>query len=338
MSFHANLEQGLSDSELAFSQEAFSAAAEESARVIVGQRGVTDKLLMALVLNGHVLLEGVPGLAKTTMIKAIAHLTGLDFTRMQFTPDLLPADLVGTQIYNPSQHRYETKKGPIFTNLLLADEINRAPAKVQSALLECMAERQVSIGGETFSLDDPFLVLATQNPIEQEGTYRLPEAQLDRFLFYLKVGYGSPEDEFQIVSRAMDNQGAQAIDNRVVFGKNEIHKLRAMVYRVKVSDKIRQYIVNLVFASREASQRLKQEADLARYITLGASPRASIALEQAARLTAILQGRPYVTPQDVKDVALDVMRHRVLLSFEAEVDGVQADQVVKKILAAVDVP
>lgn len=316
--------------------QTFTAAREQAAQVIVGQHRIVDRMLMALVLNGHVLLEGFPGLAKTSMVKVVAGLTGLSFARVQFTPDLLPSDLIGTQIYNPAEHRFETKKGPIFTNLLLADEINRAPAKVQSALLECMAERQVSIGGNSFPLESPFLVLATQNPIEQEGTYTLPEAQLDRFLFYLKVQYGTIENEMQIVEKAMASKGKEVI-LKPVMDKQTIHELKQLVYEVQIAQAVRQYIVELVFMSRQAATRSKNK-HLAKWIAVGASPRASIALEQAARLSAIMAGRWYVTPQDVKDVAADILRHRIIKSFEAEVEGVTADDVVANLLQEVAIP
>jgi MoxR-like ATPase len=270
------------------------------------------------------------------MVKVVAGLTGLSFARVQFTPDLLPSDLIGTQIYNPAEHRFETKKGPIFTNLLLADEINRAPAKVQSALLECMAERQVSIGGDSFPLEAPFLVLATQNPIEQEGTYTLPEAQLDRFLFYLKVQYGTIENEMQIVEKAMASKGKDVI-LKPVMDKQTIHELKQLVYEVQIAQPVRQYIVELVFMSRQAGTRSKNK-QLAKWIAVGASPRASIALEQAARLSALMAGRWYVTPQDVKDVAADILRHRIIKSFEAEVEGVTADDVVANLLQEVAIP
>lgn len=301
---------------------------------IVGQAHVGQRLVMALVADGHVLLEGLPGLAKTTAIKTIGELTGLRFSRIQFTPDLLPADVTGTQIYDPKQGTFHVRKGPLFSNLVLADEINRAPAKVQSALLEAMQERQITIGGETFTLEQPFLVMATQNPVEQEGTYPLPEAQVDRFMFKVKVGYGSERDEIEMLKRA--GQGSLNASLQPLLSRADIIEARQLLAKVRVSEKIHQYIVNLVFASREPSKyRL---AELAPMIDTGASPRASLYLERASRVNAMLQGRDFVTPQDVKDVALDVLRHRVTLSYAAEAESMSPDSVIKKIMDRVEVP
>jgi MoxR-like ATPase len=303
------------------------------ARRMVGQRELIDRLLMALVAEGHVLLEGLPGLAKTTAIKTLAEVCALSSSRIQFTPDLLPADLTGTQIYDPRALEFRVRKGPLFANLVLADEINRAPAKVQSALLEAMQERQITIGESSFPLPRPFLVLATQNPIEQEGTYPLPEAQVDRFLFKVKVGYGTPKEEEEIVARSNETQAIQLdrIADPVV-----LERMRAATLQVRVVPEVRRYLVQIVFATRTPSAVGLN--DLARFIEVGASPRASIGLERAARVNAVMRGRTYVTPQDVKDVGLDVLRHRILLTYEAEAERVSTDDIVRRIFERVDVP
>lgn len=306
---------------------------DEVAKRIVGQPLVGKRLLMAIISHGHVLLEGLPGLAKTTAIKALADATSLSFKRIQFTPDLLPADVVGTQIYDPQKTEFKVKKGPIFANLVLADEINRAPAKVQSALLEAMQERQVTIGEQTWQLEEPFLVMATQNPIEQEGTYPLPEAQVDRFLFKIKITYGSPEDEIEIIKRYATEDSSPL--NRVVSA-GDLIKMRSLAQKIYVSDKVRKYIVDLVFASREPHKR--GLSDLKNLIEYGASPRASICLDQAARINAMLDGRTFVTPQDVKDVGLDILRHRIKPTFEAEAENVSGDDIITRIFERVDVP
>ena len=301
---------------------------------VIGQRHVGVRLLMALVADGHVLLEGLPGLAKTTAIKTLASLTGLKFSRVQFTPDLLPADVTGTQIYDPRTGTFQVRKGPLFANVLLADEINRAPAKVQSALLEAMQEHQVTIGGETFSLEAPFLVMATQNPIEQEGTYPLPEAQVDRFMFKVKVGYGTMDDEKEMLRRASTSDWQDKMPT--LLSRSDILRMRQLATSVHVSDKIHQYIVQLVFASREPERwRL---SDIKPWISIGASPRASLFLERAARVNALIVGRDFVSPQDVKDVAMDVLRHRITLSYAAEADQVTPERVVQRLLDGVDVP
>jgi len=300
---------------------------------IIGQPNIGERLLMALMTDGHILLEGLPGLAKTTSVKTLAELSELSCSRIQFTPDMLPADVIGTQIYNPKTSEYSVKKGPVFANLVIADEINRAPAKVQSALLQAMQERQVTIGDTTFSLEQPFLVMATQNPIEQEGTYPLPEAQVDRFLFKVVVNYGSPEDEVRVVSLMM--QANLAVLDQVLK-KEDLGRLSSLLPRVHVVDKLRRYIVNLVFATRPQSEH--SDSETRRYIAVGASPRASINLEKAARANAIINGRSYVTPQDVKDVAMDVLRHRVIRSYEAEAEEVGSEVLVSRILERVDVP
>lgn len=305
----------------------------EMKRVVVGQSLMSRRVLMAMVSGGHVLLEGLPGLAKTTLIKCLGQVSALNFKRIQFTPDLLPADLVGTQIYDPRNAEFKVKKGPIFAHLVLADEINRAPAKVQSALLEAMEERQVTIGDQTWPLEQPFLVMATQNPIEQEGTYPLPEAQIDRFLFKLKMTYTSPEDEVEIVKRAANNS---EIHLEKVATRHDLIGMRETLDKIYVSEKIRQYIVNLVFATRSPKER--GLADLAPLIEYGASPRASIAIDRVARANALFDGRSFVSPQDVKDICLDVLRHRVKPTYEAEADNIHSEEIISKILERVDVP
>jgi MoxR-like ATPase len=306
---------------------------EEVARVIVGQRYLIDGLLVGLLTNGHILLEGVPGLAKTLAVKTLANCIHTGFQRIQFTPDLLPADLIGTLIYNPRTGEFTTKQGPLFSNLILADEINRAPAKVQSALLEAMQERQVTIGEQTYKLADPFLVLATQNPLEQEGTYQLPEAQLDRFMLKLKVGYPTKAEERKI----LDLMGTSAPNLNVltVVEPDQIIRARALVNTIYVDDRVKDYIVDVVFATRDpANYKLNLEGML-RY---GASPRATIALTLAARARAFLAGRGYVTPQDVKSVGFDVLRHRIIVSYEAEAEEVTSEQIIEKIFAGLPVP
>jgi MoxR-like ATPase len=305
----------------------------EIATVIVGQQYLVDRLLIGLLANGHVLLEGVPGLAKTLSVKTLAQAIQASFRRIQFTPDLLPADLVGTQVYNPRDGSFTVKRGPIFAQLILADEINRAPAKVQSALLEAMQERQVTIGDETHLLPDPFLVLATQNPIEQEGTYPLPEAQVDRFMLKLKIVYPSREEERQILDRMATS--ANHRPPAPVVTTDDIVAARALVDQVYVDDKIKDYIVSLVFATRQPKTF---DLDLGPLIEYGASPRATLCLTLAARAHAFLQGRGYVTPQDVKAIAPDAMRHRVIVSYEAEAEEVDADEVVRRVLDGVPVP
>lgn len=301
---------------------------------VVGQAAVAKRLLMALLADGHILLEGLPGLAKTTAIKTMAELTGLKFSRLQFTPDLLPADILGTQIYDPRQGTFHTRKGPLFANLVLADEINRAPAKVQSALLEAMQERQVTISGESFTLDQPFLVMATQNPIEQEGTYPLPEAQVDRFMFKVKVGYGSEADELELLKRA--SSGGLTRSLKQILSRSDIIEARQLVSVVRVSEKIHQYIVSLVLATREPEKyRLKE---IKGWIQTGASPRASIFMERASRVNALLEGRDFVTPQDVKDVAVDLLRHRISLSYAADVEQIVTEKIIRMILDRIEVP
>jgi len=306
---------------------------EEIATVIVGQRVLVDRLLIGLLTNGHVLLEGVPGLAKTLAVKTLAQAIQASFRRVQFTPDLLPADLIGTLVYNPREGSFTTKRGPIFAQLVLADEINRAPAKVQSALLEAMQEHQVTIGDETHPLPDPFLVLATQNPIEQEGTYPLPEAQVDRFMLKLRVEYPSREEERQILDRMATTANHRPASPVVTTA--DIIAARALVDQVYVDDKVRDYIVSIVFATREPKTFA---LDLGPLVEYGASPRATLCLTLAARAHAFLQGRGYVTPQDVKAIAPDVLRHRVIVSYEAEAEEVDADEIVRRVLDGVPVP
>ena len=315
------------------SAERLNAVLDEVRQVIVGQSALLDRLMIALLADGHVLLEGVPGLAKTLSINTLAEALHAQFRRIQFTPDLLPADLVGTSIYDARQGSFSTKPGPIFTHLLLADEINRAPAKVQSALLEAMQERQVTIAGETLLLPAPFLVLATQNPIEQEGTYPLPEAQLDRFMLKVRVSYPSKQEELEIIERMTRGEAPAA---RRVGTLEMIAEARRLVTEVHVADKIKRYIVELVGATREPAAHGLPE--LAPWIAYGASPRASIYLTLAARAHAFLRKRAFVLPEDVKAVAPDVLRHRVLLSYEAEAEALHVDEVIRRLLAGVKVP
>jgi MoxR-like ATPase len=306
---------------------------QEIGKVIVGQEYLIERLLVGLLADGHVLLEGVPGLAKTLAVRTLARVVETQFARIQFTPDLLPADLIGTLIYNPRDGQFTVKKGPIFTNLLLADEINRAPSKVQSALLEAMQEHQVTIGDETFPLHEPFLVLATQNPIEQEGTYPLPEAQVDRFMLKLRVGYPSRDEERMILDRMTSGH---AIAVNPVVRPEEILSARAIVNEIYVDEKLKNYILDLVFASRFPDKyRLEGLKPLIAY---GGSPRATICMTQAAKAYAFLQGRGYVTPEDVKAIGADVLRHRILLTYEAEAENTTSEDVVNKLFAAVEVP
>ncbi|NCG22223.1 MAG: AAA domain-containing protein [Rhodobacterales bacterium] len=309
----------------------FESARNEMARVLVGQRYMVDRLLIGLLANGHVLIEGVPGLAKTTAVKALAGSLSLQFSRIQFTPDLLPADLIGTQIYEPKTGDFSTRLGPTFANVVLADEINRAPPKVQSALLEAMQERQVTIGNKTFDLPKPFLVLATQNPLEQEGTYPLPEAQTDRFMLKLNVGYPSFDEEIQILQMS----GKPTAKLAAVASEADLIKAQSLVQEIKVTDVLQRYIVSLVRATRDPAS---VDKSLARTIEVGASPRASIALAAAARAHAFLDERGYTLPEDVKAIGRDVLRHRVLPTYEAEADGLTSEQIVDRILDAVEMP
>jgi MoxR-like ATPase len=309
----------------------FQGLAVEVSKVIVGQKEVVDFILNAILCNGHILLEGVPGIAKTTMIKAMSKALGLHFNRIQFTPDLLPADLIGTLIYNPRTQEFETKKGPIFANLILADEINRAPAKVQSALLEAMQEHQVTIVSSTYKLEEPFLVFATQNPIEQEGTYRLPEAQVDRFMFKLLVHYPSLQEEHEIVKRSLSLDAVQQL-----LSKEDILRAQELVAKIYIDEKIIDYIVNIVFATREPAQfHLKELQPLILY---GVSPRATLALFSASKAHAFLKRRHFVTPDDVKAVCPAILRHRLVLTYDAEAENIKPDAIVQKILSVVPTP
>lgn len=307
---------------------------QEISRVIIGQRYLVDRLIVGLLANGHILLEGVPGLAKTLAVKTLSQCLRADFKRIQFTPDLLPADVLGTLIYSPNKGVFSTKKGPIFTNLLLADEINRAPAKVQSALLEGMQERQVTIGDETFPLPVPFLVLATENPIDQEGTYPLPEAQMDRFMLKLVLDYPDREEELEILNSnanlSVQHQVSQVVDSDIIF------KSRTLVDRIYLDDKLKSYLVDVVLATRKPGKYGAEELDA--FIRYGASPRATISLAIASKAFAFMQGRSFVTPQDIKDVGMDVLRHRVIISYEAEAEEVTSDDIIKKIFETVPVP
>lgn len=305
----------------------------EVAKVVVGQQYMVNRLMIGLFTNGHILLEGVPGLAKTLTISTLAQVLHLDFARIQFTPDLLPADLVGTMIYNQKDGKFEVKKGPIFANIILADEINRSPAKVQSALLEAMQEKQVTIGETSFNLDRPFLVMATQNPVENEGTYPLPEAQIDRFMMKVFVNYPSKDDELEIMRRISNMQFDYTVNQ--VLTKEDIFAIRKEVNNVKISESLERYIIELVSASRNPKDyKLDHEAQ---YIQFGASPRASINLNLAARAMAYLEGRNYVLPEDIKEVALDVLNHRIILNYEAEADNVRTADIIKVLLSKVPI-
>jgi len=305
----------------------------EVSKVIVGQKYMIERLLVGLLGNGHVLLEGVPGLAKTLAVKTLSAAIQTKFQRIQFTPDLLPADLIGTLIYDQRNGQFTTKKGPIFSNLILADEINRSPAKVQSALLEAMMERQVTIGENTFKLDDPFLVLATQNPIEQEGTYPLPEAQVDRFMLKLSIGYPNKDEELEIMRR-MARGNLEVI--KPVVTPADIVKARNVISEVYMDEKVERYIIDIVFATREPKKYgLDELEDL---ISYGASPRASIFLAQAAKAHAFLRGRGYVTPEDVRAIGLDVLRHRIIITYEAEAEEKSSEYVVGQVLSRIEVP
>lgn len=304
----------------------------EIGKVLVGQRDLVDGLLTGLFSKGHILIEGVPGLAKTSAVKALADTIEADFKRIQFTPDLLPADLVGTEIYRPKTGDFVIKKGPLFHNIILADEINRAPSKVQSALLEAMQEHQVTVGDTTFALPEPFLVLATQNPIEQEGTYPLPEAQVDRFMLKLKVDYPDRNEEKEILKRVGFEQ-RDAV--KPVIKTTDIDEISQLINGIYVDEKLKDYMVDLVFATRKPKEFAK---DIAPYIQFGGSPRATLCLSHAARVRAFLNGRPYVTPQDIKTVGPDVLRHRIILTYEAEAEDITTDQIISQVFDTVRVP
>jgi len=306
----------------------------EMERVIVGQKYLVDRLILGLLMGEHILVEGVPGLAKTTAVKTLAQTIEADFKRIQFTPDLLPADLLGTQVYQPKTNEFVVKKGPLFTNIALADEINRAPAKVQSALLEAMQERQITIAGETFQLEQPFMVLATQNPIEQEGTYPLPEAQVDRFVFKLKIGYPSKDEEKDIVRRM--TSFTNHFDVKRVATPSAIVNARDVIESIYIDENLLDYIVNLVFATRDPSAfGLSEMGNLIQY---GASPRASIFLNRAAKAYAFMQGRGYVVPHDIKSIGPDVLRHRLILTYEAEAENITTDDILQKLFDTIEVP
>ncbi|MFC1854491.1 AAA family ATPase [Candidatus Dependentiae bacterium] len=302
----------------------------EIAKSVVGQEKIVDRAIIGLLCNGHILLEGVPGLAKTTLVKAISEAVGLTFSRIQFTPDLLPSDVIGTLVYNPKAHEFDTKKGPIFAGIVLADEINRAPAKVQSALLEAMQEHQVTIGAQTYDIETPFLVMATQNPIDQEGTYHLPEAQVDRFIFKLLMTYPNIEEERKIIDTVFTPQKPQN-----VITKSDIEDGQQTVLKIYVDEKVTDYMLKIIDATRNPSGQLKEIAPLIRF---GASPRATLALHHTTKAHAFLRKRHFVIPEDIKAVAADVLRHRILLSYEAEIDRVSADDVVGKILETIPTP
>ena len=306
---------------------------KEVAKVIVGQKYMIERLLIGLLANGHILLEGVPGLAKTMAVKTLSSTIRTKFQRLQFTPDLLPADIIGTLIYDQKNGKFTTKKGPIFSNLGLADEINRSPAKVQSALLEAMMERQVTIGENTFPLDDPFLVLATQNPIEQEGTYPLPEAQVDRFMLKLSVGYPNKEEELEIMRRMT---GKKIPEVKAVVGPKDIISARNLVKEIYIDEKVEKYIIDIVFATRNPAEYGLD--DLQDLISFGASPRASIFLHQAAKAHAFLRRRGYVVPEDIRAIGMDVLRHRILVTYEAEAEEITPEDVVRKVLNKIEVP
>ena len=320
-------------SERDYHREKIKQIFDEVGKVVVGQHEMLSRLLIGLFSNGHILLEGVPGIAKTLTVSTLAKVLHLDFQRIQFTPDLLPADLVGTMIYNQKVGSFEVKKGPIFSNLILADEINRSPAKVQSALLESMQEKQVTIGETTFKLDRPFLVLATQNPVDQEGTYPLPEAQIDRFMLKVHVDYPSKAEEMEVMKR-MANLNFDATVNTIIT-KEDIFKIREEVNEVQVSESIEKYIIELVYATRNPADYGLE--DIAHYIRFGASPRASINMNLAAKVIAFFNGRDYVLPEDIKEIAPDILNHRIILNYEAEADNVTTHDVVEEILKKVPV-
>lgn len=305
----------------------------EISKVLVGQDKMIEGLLAGLLCRGHILLEGVPGLAKTTAVNALAKTLGLDFKRVQFTPDLLPSDIIGTEIYDPSNNTFKIKQGPVFTNLLLADEINRAPAKVQSALLEVMQERQVTIGDETFKIELPFLVMATQNPVEQEGAYELPEAQLDRFMMKVVVGYNTKEEELEIARRAANNSFG---DIKQVATIDDLNKIREEALQVHMDEEIEAYIIELVAATRDPKAYGLEELEA--YIEFGASPRASIDMYKAARAIAYLKGQDYVSPIEIAYIAKEILRHRIILTYEAQAEEITQDEIIEKILAAVPIP
>ncbi|RAI84809.1 AAA family ATPase [Algoriphagus yeomjeoni] len=314
-------------------QEKIADVIQEVKKVVVGQDRMVNRLLIGLFTNGHILLEGVPGLAKTLTVNTLAKVLHLDFNRIQFTPDLLPADLIGTMIYNPQAASFEVKKGPIFSNVILADEVNRSPAKVQSALLEAMQEKQVTIGDTTYLLDRPFLVLATQNPVDQEGTYPLPEAQVDRFMMKVHIDYPSKADEMEVMRRMANMSFSSEVN--AILSKEEIFEIRNQINSVKMAEPLEHYIIELVFATRFPEQYgLKEEA---KYIQFGVSPRASINLNLASKAVAFMDGRDYVLPEDIKEIAEDVLNHRIILNYEAEADGINTRDLVKILMEKVPI-
>ena len=322
------------DDQIASHSQLCTKLQEEVARILVGQETMVNRILVGLLTGGHILLEGMPGLAKTLTVHSLANAIHTGFSRIQFTPDMLPADVIGTEVFNPKDATYSVKKGPIFSNLILADEINRAPAKVQAALLEAMQERQATIGGQTFKLEEPFLVLATQNPIEQEGTYPLPEAQVDRFMMKVLIGYPSRDEERRVVERMASGKPIPEVNK--VASPQDLLAARSVVEKIWVDDKVRDYLVDVVRATRDPAEL--RIGGLDSMIETGASPRASIALMKAAKAHAFLQTRAYVTPHDVKTMAPDILRHRIILTYEAEAEGKSADQIIARILDNVPVP
>ena len=313
--------------------ETINAIRDEIKKVVVGQEKMVESLIIGLICQGHILLEGVPGLAKTTTINALAKTLGLEFNRVQFTPDLLPSDIIGTEIYDPTQNIFKIKRGPVFTNLLLADEINRAPAKVQSALLEVMQERQVTIGEHSFKLDLPFLVMATQNPVEQEGAYELPEAQLDRFLMKVVVGYNTRAEELEIARRVANNSFGEI---KQVATIDDLKRVQLEAMDVHLDSEIEKYIIELIFATREPAKYGLN--NIQKYIEFGASPRASIDIYKAARAVAYIKGQDFVSPIEIAYIAKEVLRHRIILSYEAQAEGITQDMIIEKVLTAVPIP
>ncbi len=325
--------QGINPELMQEHQRKIGEVIKEVGKVVIGQEHMVNRLLIGLFTQGHVLLEGVPGLAKTLTVNTLAEVLRLDFRRIQFTPDLLPADLIGTMIYNQQKGDFEVKKGPIFANLILADEVNRSPAKVQSALLESMQEKQVTIGETTFKLDKPFLVLATQNPVDQEGTYPLPEAQVDRFMLKVNVVYPSKEEELEVMRR-MANMKFQS-ETKTILSKEDIFSIRNEINQVVISESLEKYIIELVFATRDPkAYGMPKEAQ---YIEFGASPRASINMNLAAKAVAFFNGRDYVLPEDIKEIASDVMNHRIILNYEAQADGINTRDIIKSLLQKVNI-
>lgn len=327
------MEEAVSNDKRKQHQEKINQVASEVSKIVVGQEYMVNRLLVGLFTNGHILLEGVPGIAKTLTVNTLANVLHLDFQRIQFTPDLLPADLIGTMIYNQKKAEFEVKKGPIFSNVILADEVNRAPAKVQSALLEAMQEKTVTIGETSYKLDRPFLVLATQNPVDQEGTYSLPEAQIDRFMLKVKVDYPTKDEELEVMRR-MSNMKFQP-ELETLLSREDIFSIRDEVNQVTISDSLEKYIIELVFATRNPKEYgLTEEAY---YMQFGASPRASINLNLAAKAIAFFNERDYVLPEDIKEIATDVLNHRILLNYEAEADGISTEQVIEKLLKKIPI-